>query len=270
MIRMRTWSLLLIGLLLTASGCGKQNFKGPSSKESQFSQSLSIIRDNNLFKVPENPDIYDFLLPSEILNAIGRMDIGCTVTHIGNQYGITAGHCLANPYIGGDRAFYFVKDVSCNYMSRMPLSTYNVSFGVRGRSNGHLTGQCEKIIIAEYSRDLDFAIIKLTNAPDEAIWLKENSKAIQGNKVTIYSHPNKRALEWSSNCSLLHRRRDGLNRIQYDCDTEGGSSGAAVLDVETSDIVAIHTNGTQDTYFGHNSGQPIQDIIKKLKLELNL
>ena len=63
---------------------------------------------------------------------------------------------------------------------------------------------------------------------------------------------------------------DELNRIQYDCDTEGGSSGAAVLDTASLEIVAIHTNGTSNSYYGHNSGQPIQDIIDELKKEFGI
>ena len=261
---------LFLGLVIFIVGCGKNYKKHDYSKEIGMTNSLTIIRENNLIEVPEDPDLYASLLPSKVLNAIGRMELGCTVTHIGGKYAITAGHCFSNPYLRDDHSSFFVKDVSCNYLSGMPLSSYSVSFGVRGNSLGNVKGNCERIIIAENGPQLDFAIIKLSKAPVEAIFLKEKSKAIVGKEVTIYSHPSRRALEWSQDCYLLERRRDGLNRMQYDCDTEGGSSGAAVLDTETLDIVAIHTNGTPDRYFGHNSGQPIQDIIKELKLELGI
>ncbi|MBG08886.1 MAG: hypothetical protein CME68_09020 [Halobacteriovoraceae bacterium] len=270
MINVLMRNFLFLGLIIFITACGKNYKQHGSSKRLGMTKGLTIIRENNFIKVPENPDLYTNLLPSKTLNAIGRMELGCTVTHIGGNYAITAGHCFSNPYLREDKASFFVKDVSCNYLSGLPLSAYNVSFGVRGNSLGNVKGNCERIIIAENGPQLDFAIIKLSKAPVEAIFLKEKSKAILGNKVTIYSHPSRRALEWSQDCYLLERRRDGLNRIQYDCDTEGGSSGAAVLDTETLDIVAIHTNGTPDRYYGHNSGQPIQDIINKLKLELGI
>ena len=259
-----------MGLILLTAACGKNYKQHDSSNKMGITKSLTIIRENNLVKVPENPDLYSDLLPSKVLNAIGRMELGCTVTHIGGGFAITAGHCFANPYIREDLANFFVKDVSCNYVSGLPNSEYDVSFGVRGNSLGHVKGNCDKIIIAENSPQLDFAIVKLSQAPNEAIFLKEKSRAIKGKEVTIYSHPSRRALEWSQDCRLLERRIDGLNRIQYDCDTEGGSSGAAVLDTENLEIVAIHTNGTSSSYYGHNSGQPIQDIIDKLKLELGI
>ena len=259
--------LCLINLLVS---CGKNYKQNVSLEGLDLTKSLTIIRENNLIKVPENPDLFSDILPSKVLNAIGRMELGCTVTHIGGRFAITAGHCFANPYLREDRASFFVKDVSCNYVSGLPNSKYDVSFGVRGNLLGNVKGQCDKIIIAENSTKLDFAIIKLTKAPQEAIFLKENSRAVKGKEVTIYSHPSKRALEWSQVCFLLGRRMDELNRIQYDCDTEGGSSGAAVLDTASLEILAIHTNGTSNSYYGHNSGQPIQDIIDELKKEFGI
>ena len=64
-------------------------------------------------------------------------------------------------------------------------------FGVRGNSLGFVKGRCERIVIAEFSAQLDFAIIKLSNAPTEAVFLKKSSRAIEGREVTIYSHPDK-------------------------------------------------------------------------------
>ena len=270
MINVFIKNFLFLGLIILVVSCGKNDQRHDSSENLGFNKSLTVIRENNFVKVPENPDLYSDLLSSKVLNAIGRMELGCTVTHIGGRFAITAGHCFSNPYLREDRASFFVKDVSCNYVSGLPNSKYEVSFGVRGKSLGNVKGQCDKIIIAENSAHLDFAIIKLTKAPKEAIFLKEKSKAIEGKKVTIYSHPSKRALEWSQDCYLLGRRMDELSRIQYDCDTEGGSSGAAVLDTDSLEIVAIHTNGTFNSYYGHNSGQPIQDIINKLKKELDI
>ena len=176
------------------------------SKSLGFTKSLTIIRDNDLIKVPENPDLYSDLLPSKLLNAIGRMELGCTVTHIGGGFGITAGHCFSNPYLREDRSSFFVKDVSCNHVSGLPLSAYDVSFGVRGDSLGHTKGKCEKIVIAENGPELDFAIIKLSKTPNEKIFLKEHSRAVEGKKVTIYSHPFKKGIRMVSRLLLIKKK----------------------------------------------------------------
>ena len=261
----RKLALLLFSFVLIL-GCGR---KVDYSSQGKSILSKTIIRDNDLIKVPENPNNHSSLLPSDFLNSIGRMEIGCTVTHIGDNLAITAGHCLAASSWYGDATFSFVKNISCNAISGRPLSFYDVSFGVRGASSGFLKGRCKKIVAAENNAFRDFAIIELDKAPVEKLPLKLSNRAIEGNEITIYSHPGKRPLEWSQECVLLDKRSDELNRIQYDCDTEGGSSGAAVLDKDTLDIVAIHTNGTPDTYFGHNSGTTMQDIISKLRTEFD-
>ena len=261
----RKLSLLLFGFVLIL-GCGK---KATHSFQGKSVLSKTIIRDNDLVKVPKNTDNHSPLLSSDFLNSIGRMEIGCTVTHIGDNLAITAGHCMAASSWYGDSTFSFVKNISCNAISGRPNSFYDVSFGVRGQSSGFLKGHCKKIVAAENNDFRDFAIIELDQAPVEKLALKLSNMAIEGNEVTIYSHPGKSPLEWSQDCILLDKRSDKLNRIQYDCDTEGGSSGAAVLDKATLDIVAIHTNGTPDTYFGHNSGTTMQDIISKLRKEFN-
>ena len=170
-------NFLFLCFLFLIGACGKNIQRNDSKGSLGVTKSLSIIRENDLKKVPENPDIYSDLLPSKVLNAIGRMELGCTVTHIGGGFGITAGHCFSNPYLPGRYGFFFEKDVSCNYISGQDSSKYDVSFGVRGSSLGNVKGHCEKIIIAEYSSQLDFAIIKLSKAPIEAIFLKESSES---------------------------------------------------------------------------------------------
>ena len=93
--------------------------------------------------------------------------------------------------------------------------------------------------------------------------------------MTIYSHPMKRPLQWSKTCTNLGRKDLGqwnsnrlyyLNRIHYSCDTEGGSSGASVIDANTYEILAIHNSGI--AFSGdQNKATTIKDILEKLESE---
>src|SRR4029453_13946095 len=61
-----------------------------------------------------------------------------------------------------------------------------------------------------------------------------------GLPLTIFSHPGARPLTWSQTCSAF----DGdSTQIRYQCDTQGGSSGASVLRDDTLQVVAIHWGG---------------------------
>jgi V8-like Glu-specific endopeptidase len=250
-------------LLFAFTSCGKKAAPEKADTGKQTNQSVvakSIIRDNNLKPVSLDTE-------KDYLNSIGRMELGCTVTHIGNNLAITAGHCVApQSWYGGAQMFNFVKNVrGCNGLSRQPNSKYEISWGVREGSQGFLKSTCLEIVAAENNRERDFAIIRLDKAPTQKMALLMNPPpAQQFRRITIYSHPQKRALEWSGEC-LLHTKEEG--RIQYDCDTEGGSSGAAVLDADTLQIVAIHNAGTWDKWNGYNKGTTMEDIIRKLRLE---
>ena len=66
-------------------------FFAASSSNAQYIE--KIIGDNDLIAVDSTgsniPERYH-----NLLNAFGRMSMGCTATHIGNGYVLTAGHCF--------------------------------------------------------------------------------------------------------------------------------------------------------------------------------
>jgi hypothetical protein len=66
------------------------------------------------------------------------------------------------------------------------------------------------------------------------------AKPTAGTQLTIFSHPAGRPLEWSKLCNLAN---PGATQFQYQCDTQGGSSGAAVIRTDTLKVVGLHFGG---------------------------
>ena len=253
-------SLIWLGVLVCFFiSCGPN----PNQQDVRFEGSKSIIGTNDLVYVPKNSaDFHEDAPSEELLDSIGLMKLGCTASHIGNNFIITAGHCI-HP-----RFFSFHKNLSCT-------KDFTISWGVRGNFKGYLESKCVKIIAAENSVKRDFAIIKVDNAPKGQFSLYRGGEPELNREMTIYSHPMKRPLQWSKNCHNLGRKDLGqwnsnrdyyLNRLHYSCDTEGGSSGAAVIDSNSFEILAIHNSGSG--FSGdQNKATSIKDILDKLELE---
>ena len=259
-MKSKSISLLFLALLsLGFMSCGPSTQK----RDLQFSNSKTIIGDNDLEPVPKIlNDKSDHSPSEELLDSIGKMELGCTATHIGHRLVITAGHCVTA------RLFDFHKNISC-------FRDFTINWGVRGSFEGYLQSKCKKIIAAENSMKRDFAIIEVDYAPKSKFTLSPYGEPRVNHLLTLYSHPMKRPLEWSKNCKNLGKKDLGpwsanreyhQNRIHYACDTEGGSSGAAVLDAENFEILAIHNSGIT-TPDDQNKATTVKDILDKLNLE---
>jgi V8-like Glu-specific endopeptidase len=183
-----------------------------------------------------------------LIDAVGLLrPNGCTVTHIGNGYAVTAGHCFTENGVT-------LHGESCAGFS--VVWSYRVGHPPTGQS------ECVKIIRSEYfvgeeaygAREVDFALIQLSSAPVAAIQLASGPKPESGKNVTILSHPRSRPLEWSKNCEMSPQPSsvnfDSSQRFSHLCDTEKASSGAVVIDKELGKIVGIHTQGSTRANFG--------------------
>jgi len=189
-----------------------------------------IIGKNDLVKVPAS------YANDHRMQAIGLMELGCTVTHVGRGIAITAGHCFASSNFQGVK-----KNLPCSE------SKYSIHWGYLEGVDSYLTSQCTNIIATELNSERDYAIFRVSSIPDGFIDVNGATAAI-GDDISIYSHPKKRTLEWSNWCKVegLISKSNG-NQFYYSCDTEPGSSGAAVLD-SNDRIVGIHNyyNGPLD------------------------
>ncbi len=181
-----------------------------------------IIGTNNLVHVPASA------ANEPRIQAIGRLKLGCTVTHVGNGIAITAGHCFASNNFEGVH-----ENIPCSDVR------FSVRWGVTYGTSGYLTSQCMEVIATELNGERDYAIFRVSPVPPSKIELAEHAPQLDSD-ISIYSHPRMRPMEWSQWCKVEgFVEKSNNNQFFYSCDTEGGSSGAAVLNSEFK-VVGIH------------------------------
>lgn len=197
----------------------------------RFTSPNKIIGENDLTAVKSDASNLPEGLAA-LVDAFGIMNMGCTATHIGNGIVLTAGHCFWATRV-------LAKDLSCEDVS--------VDWGVREGVEPYLQSNCEKVLFAQDNRLLgnDFAILKVSPAPTVAVPVELERKAAVGDVITILSHPEELPLQWSKTCEVLesHDVVFSVMTLQHQCDTNPGSSGATIIDMNTLKVVGIHGGG---------------------------
>jgi V8-like Glu-specific endopeptidase len=170
-----------------------------------------------------------------LVDAFGIINMGCTATHIGKGYVLTAGHCF-------DAPMSVVRDQEC--------ADVTVRWGVREGKQAYLESQCEKIVAAQVTNNSDFAIFKVSPVPEASVAVDIRKPIAKGFKVTIFSHPEELPLRWSQHCIVERRLDDTFSSqtLQHKCDTNPGSSGATIIDAFTNKVVGIHDGGYLSDY----------------------
>jgi hypothetical protein len=222
-------SFLCVGIsTLVLPSCGQR---------AAISKQTLIIGENNLTEV----DARGSVLPPKLrplINAFGMLDIGCTVTHIGNHIAITAGHCVPKSVkVGAEAPCWPNATIQWGYR-----------IGVRNMPFSH----CVRVLAAEF--DLfkkDYAILRVDNAPKEKIEVEPNIQPKLGAGITMFGHPNKRTLEWSKYCVVGAPPKDYQSGeyFGHQCDSEPGNSGSVIIDVKTLRVVGIHNGGEFPTNY---------------------
>jgi subtilisin family serine protease len=189
----------------------------------------------------------------DLVEAIGWTNYGCTVTHIGNGYALTAGHCF-------EATAQLQRDKGCSYA--------HVEWGYRQGKNPSLRSDCEKIVALQNDLgESDFAILKMKTYPSAVAVLKKDDRIYPRQMMTIFSHPNGQPLRWSQYCFVSgdHDLQVAPGLLEYTCDTDGGSSGAVLLDAETAQVAGIHKGGFPQTNYGsHLLQSPLMTILAEL------
>ena len=208
-------SYLIVTLTFILLSCGKNLYKK--------SDLHKIIDDNDLLPIKESKET------QHITKAMGMMNLGCTVTHIGQGLAITAGHCFYPFKFSG-----IATDETC------ASDDYDINWGVTINNDAYMTSDCERIILLEHSSQKDYALFSVDPSPHFAIPIQLDTNDQTNQAITIFSFPQKRPLEWSGWCTI----EDFIpfsdkNQFSYSCDTEGGSSGASVLN-DQLEIIGIH------------------------------
>lgn len=223
-----------------------------------------IVGKNDLVTV--NADATN--IPSKfkkIVNAIGIMGVGCTATHVGDGYVVTAGHCIG--------AYdYHVDDQPCG------SNLYDINWGYREGVEPYLVSKCERIISA-YTSDtdgVDYALLKVSPAPPYKIKLDfSRLRSKVGTIITIFSHVDEKPLSWSKNCRIQSVEQGVLSMdyFHHVCDTMGGSSGALIINPLTLKAIGIHgggvsgefnTEGVTLNYGTYLFKTPLLDLLQKL------
>lgn len=168
-----------------------------------------------------------------LVNAFGLMSMGCTATHIGNGYVLTAGHC------------FYASDVLAK---DLPCPDTSIEWGVRDGISPYMKSSCERIIAAQRNKQNDFAIIKVSPIPTAAVGVDIKRKALAGDTLTVFSHPEELPLQWSKTCVVEAQLNPLLPplTLQHKCDTNPGSSGATLINADTLFVVGIHDGGRLD------------------------
>jgi hypothetical protein len=232
---MRFYPSLAASMLLVLTACLAEGEDDFTDQPLASASSGVIIGSNDLLPVSADggnvPERY-----RPLLEGFGRLLIPgsqpgsyalCTATHIGNGLVVTAGHCFGAP---------------ANRVDNVACSGVKVQWGYRVGKNATLTSSCTTILAMETNNTRDYAIFKVDTAPSVTLAI-DTSLPAKGTGLTIFSHPGGRPLEWSKTCSLIPQ---GGDHFGYQCDTQGGSSGASVLRDDTLAVVGIHWGGGGD------------------------
>ena len=222
--------------------------------ESWGFQLQKVIGDNDLLVVSADAgNLQERLRP--LVDAFGKMTNGCTATHLGGGYVITAGHC----FWAGD-----------NVTENEDCADTAIEWGYREGLQPYLVSQCEKVIAAQQNGTNDFALLKVSPIPTAAIPPDLDRMAAIGDTITIFSHPEEMTLRWSGLCGIEREQHPDLPQgaFHHKCDTNPGSSGASVINYLSLKVVGIHNGGTS-TDGGMNYGTkimvtPLYDYLKNV------
>lgn len=214
-------SFFLVSVILNIVSCGKI-----IEKKSTLHK---IIDENDLQPVKESKET------EYITKAMGMMNLGCTVTHIGQGLALTAGHCFYPFKFSG-----IVTEEPCG------SDDYDINWGLTVNNNAYMTSDCEQIVLLEHNSKKDYALFEVNPSPNVSIPIQFNGTYQLNQPISIFSFPKKRPLEWSGWCTIEDVVPfSNNNQFSYSCDTEGGSSGASVLN-DQFEIVGIHNYYSQD------------------------
>lgn len=177
----------------------------------------------------------------QIAESVGLMSMGCTGTHIGNGLVVSAGHCF-------DAAKVAKYRTSCDGIQ--------VFWNVRDGRQPSAVSNCRQVLVLELNNQKDYALFRVDNPPRGSLKIRTQGRPALGTRVTIFSHPFKSPLTWSGTCDISRALTYGLNvnAIHHSCDTNPGSSGAAIVDAVSLEVVGIHDGGVQKGLSGANYG----------------
>ena len=164
----------------------------------------------------------------------------CTATHLGRGIFLTAGHCIDQQEgLIGFRSSPCPQDLLL-YRDATPRRCNVVAFGYDAKNDFALLEVVDSAaLVGHPSLPVDYAID----------WTRVKKRWI---RLFGYSGGQLRANLW---CEANYDAKSG--RLIHSCDTEGGDSGSALIDMMTGHVVGVHGGGLTT---GKNYGFPIGRI----------
>jgi V8-like Glu-specific endopeptidase len=240
-------SVILSAVALATTACGAADDASETSPTGSI-ESGKIIGTNDLVSVlQDGANIPAKYRP--LVDAFGKISMGCTATHIGQGLVVTAGHCFNAP---------------STRVNDRPCTGKTVQWGLRKDKPAYLTSNCVSILAMEQNSTRDYSIFRVDPIPRASVKMRYDARPPVDTPLTIFSHPSSRPLEWSKTCVLKPGDTGhwGADMISHQCDTEPGSSGATVLDDNTLEIVAIHDGGIAPwNYATYLQATPLTELV---------
>lgn len=243
-----TMSVGVVAMVGALAGCAQADVSSDVDATESVEQKKVIGPTNDLVPVVEDganvPAKY-----APLLDAFGLITVGCTATHIGDGLVVSAGHCF---------------NATSVRRNNLPCPGISVHWGTRADKEAYLTSSCTVVLAAEQNDERDYAIFRIDNVPPVHVDIDLDARAAVDTEVTIFSHPQRRPLEWSKTCALKAAAEGhwGVDMFSHQCDTERGSSGASILDDASLKVVGIHGGGNTNWNYGtHLTDTPIAEYI---------
>ena len=158
----------------------------------------------------------------------------CSVAHIGGGYAITAGHCL-DPCR------------SCAVTEDKAVENGGLFVDWdSGAVDGTGWATVDRIAWSLWDEATDFALIHVKGPfPRVALPLDLDVPVELGAPLTLFSHPHGLPLRWSGACIAVSGQdyvpSEAASYLAHTCEIEEGSSGAALIRLDSREAVAIVT-----------------------------
>lgn len=179
----------------------------------------------------------------------------CTGFLIAEDLFVTAGHCATElDTIAEDE-----KTPECSTHSWMfDYSTdLNGKISLKNVDAKKLVG-CKKVIYAEFSSKVDFAIIQLDRKLPGRHFFELDANPIQENDdIFVMGHPSGLPLKIATDAKVFSTHD---NYFSTNLDTFGGNSGSPVFNTRTSEVVGVLSRGDIDYVMDEYEGESCRRV----------
>lgn len=200
---------------------------------------------------------------------IGRLSIegkhkGCTVTMISETCGVTAGHCETvleraefntpesvnnEPQPSALKDVYYIDQSTIVAQNEGPGKDWAVLKFKRNKITGKFPGQVQGYYNVSFKKLTNNMRISITGYGKDDGDLRRNfAQQYHDGKIVG-----------------LGDETYGESAMKHTVDTMGGNSGSTILDLNTQEVIGIHTHGGCSSFYKHNMGTIISKHATAMK-----